>query len=90
MRLNEISDEQKTFLTLQGIKFDFLSEYNNITSALSIIGKSNHRRILLGNDIEYLISDVIFFLNYGFSETDTDVIEAKNIYSKLLEIKDRL
>ena len=30
MRLDEISNEQRTFLTLQGIKFSFDNEYNDI------------------------------------------------------------
>jgi len=90
MRLNEISNEQKTFLTLQGVKYSFMVEYADIVSAYSIIGRSNHRRALLKTDIEYLLSDVEFFLNYGFPNNDLDIIAAKDSYNKLLEIKNKL
>jgi hypothetical protein len=61
MRLNEISDEQKSFLTLQGIKFDFLTEYQNIVSAVPLIGKSSHRSTLLGLILTILCPIYYFF-----------------------------
>jgi hypothetical protein len=77
-------------LSLHCKEFEFLTEYNNILSASSLIGKSSHRRTLLKSDIEYVISDLRSFLDYGFPENDSDIIEANNIYSKLLDIKNRL
>jgi hypothetical protein len=90
MRLDEISDEDKSFLTLRGIKFEFIDDYNNIISALSIIGKSNSRKQLLHNDIDLLSAFISVFLNQGFNESDPEIINAKNLYNKLLEIKNQL
>jgi len=90
MRIREISDEQKSFLTLQGIKFTFANEYNNIVSAFSVIGKSNHRRRLLFIDIEGLIYDINLFLNKGYPDNDPDIILANEIYTELQDIKNKL
>lgn len=90
MRLDEISDEDKSFLTLRGIKFDFVDDYNNVVLALSIMGKSNHRRQLLKDDVDLLSVLIFTFLNQGFNATDCDAINAKDIYAKLLDIKNKL
>jgi hypothetical protein len=90
MRLNEISDEEKSFLTLQGISFDFTVDYDNTVSAFSIIGKSRHRRQLLIDDINLIFSRISPFLQYGFDKNDPDVIAAKDIYNRLLDIKNKL
>lgn len=87
MRLNEISDEDKSFLTLRGIKFDFIDDYNNVALASSIIGKSTHRRQLLTDNVDLLSSLISIFLNQGFLSNDADVIVAKDIYVKLQDIK---
>jgi hypothetical protein len=90
MRLDEISDEDKSFLTLRGIRFDFVDDYNNVVLALSIMGKSIHRRQLLKDDVVQLVTLISIFLNQGFNITDPDVINATDIYSKLSEIKNKL
>lgn len=90
MRLNEISKEDKTFLTLRGIEFNFTNDYNNVALAYSIIGKSNSRKQLLHNDIDLLSAFISVFLNQGFNESDPEIINAKNLYNKLLEIKNQL
>lgn len=87
MRLNEISDEDKSFLTLRGIKFDFIDDYDNVVLASSIIGKSTHRRQLLTDNVDLLSSLISIFLNQGFLSNDADVIVAKDIYAKLQDIK---
>lgn len=90
MRLNEISDEQKSFLTLKGIKFDFIDDYNLIVSSYKIIGKSLHRRNMLRNTINNILSLIKIFLDQGYDNTDFDVITARDIYNKLLDIKNQL
>ena len=65
MRLNEISGEDKLFLTLRGIKFDFAHDYDNVILALSIIGKSTSRRTLLRNDVNDILYDIQTFLHSG-------------------------
>ena len=90
MRLNEISNEEKSFLTLQGVEYSFVSDLEMVMSAYSIIGKSNHRRNMLINDIDLVLYRMIPVLNYGFLNDDPDIIAIKDIYSKLLEIKNKL
>jgi hypothetical protein len=90
MNLDEISNEEKSFLTLQGIKFNFANEYSDIVAASSIIGKSSHRRAMLKENIKYLQQDMRHFLNQGFSNSDPDIIAAKDLYNKLYQLKGTL
>ena len=90
MRVVEIDDQDRSFLTLKGIKFDFKNEYNNVVSAFSIVGKSANRRQILRGDIDFIISLIVPFLNYGFPTDDLDIIEAQNIHNELLKIKNQL
>ena len=89
MRLNEISKEDKTFLTLRGIEFNFTNDYNNVALAYSIIGKSTYRRAMLKDDIELILLRMQPVLNYGFDVNDTDMITIRDMYNKLLDIKSR-
>lgn len=90
MRLNEISSEDKSFLTLRGIEFNFTNDYNNAVSAYSIIGKSTARHAMLKNDIELILLRIHPVLSYGFNANDVDIIDITDIYNKLLEIKNKL
>ena len=90
MKLSEISDEQKTFLTLSGIEYNFVNDYTFVMSAYSIIGKSEQRRGMLGDDIDTIFSRMEPVLNYGFATNDPDILAINNIYNKLLDIKHKL
>ena len=90
MRLNKISSEDKSFLTLRGIEFNFTNDYNNAVSAYSIIGKSTARQSMLKNDIELILLRIHPVLSYGFNTNDVDIINITDIYNKLLEIKNKL
>ena len=90
MRLNEISSEEKIILTLRGIEYNFANDIALVISAYSIIGKSRYRRNILIDDIDIILSRMDPVLTYGFADNDIDIISIKDIYSKLLEIKNKL
>lgn len=90
MRLVEISNEDKSFLTLRGIKFNFVNDYNNVILAFSIIGKSANRRAQLTNDIDNILHDIQILYTFGYSINDPDIIMSKDIYDKLLDVKNKL
>ena len=90
MRLDEITDEDKTFLILKQIRFDFQNDYINAVDASTIIGKSMFRRNLLKGDIDLILNDISIFLREGFLKTDPDVIAAKDIFKKLKLLKKSL
>jgi len=90
MRLSEISDEDKLILSLKGIQYDFVADFQTVITALSLVGKSLHRRSMLSADIAQLMLFVNLFLNQGFDENDPDVIIASGIYEKLSAIKNQL
>ena len=90
MRLSEISNEQKTFLTLSGIEYNFVNDYKLVMSAYSIVGKSTHRRSMLAGDIDKIISRMSPVLNYGFAINDPDILAINDIYTKLSNIRNTL
>lgn len=90
MRLNEISDEDKVYLTLKGIAYNFDEDYRNIYDTCNIVGKSINRRKILLDDIEIVCSNINLLLSQDFSELDPDIIAAKDIRNKLLDIKGKL
>lgn len=90
MRLNEIDDVDKSALRLKGITYDFSNYIDFILSSIDIVGKSLHRRNMLKNTIELRLEEIKIFLNEGFPDNDIDVINAKNIYIKLQDIRNKL
>jgi hypothetical protein len=90
MKLNEISNQDKFFLTLKGIDYDFSYEYSLIIDALPIMGKSMNRKSILPNNIDYTIQRIELFLSQGFDGNDIDILSAKNILDKLHKIKNQL
>lgn len=90
MKLNEISDLDKDFLTLKNIEYDFIDRYNIIVEAFSVIGKSLYRRNRLKNTIIETHNRIEIFLNEGFDNTDPDVINARDIYSKIENIRNQI
>lgn len=90
MRLNEIEDIDKSALRLKGIRYEFSDHFNIVVHALRVVGNSIYRKNLLKDDINIYLEEITIFLNEKFPDNDTDVINAKDIYSKLLDIKNRL
>lgn len=90
MRLTEISNQDKTYLTLKGIEYSFMDRYNTIVLASSIIGKSVNRRNILINTIDHTHELMKLFFNEGYDNNDPDVLEAKDIFNKLQEIRNKL
>jgi hypothetical protein len=86
----KINDIDKSSLILKGIKYDFTEDLNIVLSALHIVGNSIHRRKLLGDDIIIYLRNIEIFLNQGFSDNDPDIIEARDIFNKLQNIKNQL
>jgi hypothetical protein len=90
MRLNEIEDVDKSALKLKGVRYEFAEHVNIVVYALNIVGNSIYRKNLLNDDIDIYLEEIKIFLNEGYPDSDSDVINAKDIYSKLLEIKNKL
>ena len=85
MKLKEISDTEKTLLTLSGISYEFSEEVSNIEWMISNISGSS-RRTLVKNTINNTIRQIEDFLNLGFDNSDADVIRAKEYHSRLSAI----
>ena len=90
MRINEIDNIDKSALALKGIRYNFSENLNIVLSVFHLIGSSSHRRQSLKDDIDVYLEDIEIFLNQGFPDNDLDIIAAKDIYNKLLEIKNKL
>ena len=89
MRLTEISDEEKTFLKLKQVEYEFLESYRIAHEMSLVVGKSVHRQQLLADVIDGYIDTIHIFLDEGFNEVDPDVLAAKDILNKLQEIRNR-
>jgi hypothetical protein len=90
MRLNEIDDADKSALRLKGTRYEFTDHLDIVTYAINIVGNSAYRRNLLKNDIDIYLNEITIFLNEQFPDNDPDVINAKDIYIKLIDIKNKL
>lgn len=90
MKLSEIEDIDKSTLILKDIRYDFTDHINIISYAFGIVGNSTHRKNLLREDIDIYLREIDIFLNQDFPDSDDDVIKATNIYSKLLDVRNKL
>ena len=90
MRLNEIDDVDKSALRLKGNRYEFTDHLDIVICAINAVGNSIYRRNLLKNDIDIYLDEITVFLNEQFPDNDPDVINAKDIYAKLLDIKNKL
>ncbi len=90
MKLTEISDQDKSLLTLKGIEYNFIDRYNLILQARDIIGNSNYRKSLLENTIDETLFLIKTFTNQGFDNNDLDILNAKRIADKLQDIRNKL
>ena len=90
IRINEIFDPDKSYLRIKGVRYSFEEDYNNILSAYPLIGSSVGRRNILLSDTDIVCSYINLFLEQQFENIDSDIIAAKDIYNKLLEIKNKL
>ena len=82
MKLREISDADKILLTVAGISYDFSIDFKNI-EWLVLNAKGSSRRYMVKNTIGIMIQQIEDFLNYGFEDSDPDVLLAKEYHSKL-------
>jgi len=90
MRIDEISDLDKSYLTIKGIQYSFKEDYENISNVYTIIGSSISRQNILLSDIDIVCSNIMLLLEQNFQDADPDIMIAKDIYNKLLEIKNKL
>lgn len=90
MKINEITDRDKTFLRLQDIEYNFSDRLFLVNQVVSLIGKSAHRRGIALNVIESAISSIDLFLKQGFDITDPDIISAIDIKNQILNIESKL
>lgn len=90
MKIHEISDVDKSLLTLKGIQYNFQEDYKNIISVYPLMGGSTQRKSILINDIDTVCYYISIFLNNGFDNKDPDVIAAKETHDKLQNIKNKL
>ena len=90
MRINEISKLDKSYLTIKGIQYSFKEDYENICNVYPMIGNSANRKNILISDIDVVCSNIKLLLEQNFMDSDPDIINAKDIYDKLLDIKNKL
>ena len=90
MHISEITDEDKTFLKLSDIEYDFRVDAAEILKTYQKAGNNPGKRTNLKNKIEHKLLKINKFLNLGFDKNDPDIEFAKEIYNELAEIRDQL
>jgi len=90
MKIIEITNQDKSFLYLSGIKYDFDESHDIIMFSYKFIGNNISNRNNLKNYIESIHTEMNKFLSYGFSKNDPDIIRVSEQYKNLEDIKNQL
>jgi hypothetical protein len=90
MRIVEISDEQKSFLTLKGVIYDFTQSYNAILSSYKFSGNDIVVRSNLKVFVSLVLKQMTLLFNHGFDDNDPDIISIKEMYRNLEDILNKL
>lgn len=90
MRISEISEIDKLFLAVKGVRYQFEADYVNITDVYPLIGKSTNRKNILLDDIDLVRSNIELLLRQNFPNNDPDIVAARAIYDKLLVLRNKL
>lgn len=83
MRLREITDDQKTFITMKGLKHNFEDDYNDLKNTYNSMPPGMFKNMVLASKKSLLKVSIEQLLAEGFDENDPDIIRAKEIYEAL-------
>ena len=90
MRLNEISDIDKTYLRLKNIDYDFTDMYQSIITSYKLIGNNIALHAGLKTFIILIQQKTEVLFRQGIPDNDIDIISIKEMYINLENMKKSL
>lgn len=87
MRLNEISNEEKVWLKLKNIVYDFENAYDNVVTSHKF---NSVPPTLIKSYIDIIQNRMNILFAEGFNKSDPDIINIKTQYMNLENIKKTL
>ena len=90
MRIYEIDNSDKSFLTLKGIMYNFSDFYTAIIADYKVLGNDPIIRANFNQYIVLVQRKMSILLNEGFPDNDPDIIAVRSMYDNLENIKNSL
>ena len=90
MKINEISRDEREWLTLKQIEYDFDSRVDDVITAYKFSGNDPTILSLIGMQIDIIQNRMNILFDEGFDSSDPDIIHIRNLYANLIHIKNQL